>query len=317
MTSCDDGVSRPPLKHNIFFFLFWAGVLVVCYKWPSFIDRIGAKITVSITEKRESVRENGGIWFRQFWTAAGGSVCAAEQATYDSLHVGDQVPLHYFPLPHPFSPIKHFSPCAPMADFFGSNPDFYRREKVVFGSLAAILFVWRVLPNRRAGWLLVLAPWFVFVFVGYGLTPRAEPAPSQPRPAKAVVRSISTIEYLITEGGLDGPLEMALIHPYQLVQLEFTPAGATVPVVALDAVDLNSIANLAPKEIVDIDYDAANPRIARIHGGTRNFPKQTLLDEMLVCGGCVGLGVALFILIRLRLLIYRRLGLFRRAPRSA
>ena len=303
------------MKHNIFAFLFWAGVAVACYNWPLFIDGIGTKTSVSITAKRESVRENGGVWFRQFWVAAGGSVCAAEQTAYDSTHVGDQVMVHYFPLPHPFSPITHLSPCAPMADFFGSNPDFYRRQKVVFGSLAAIMFVWRLLPNRRAGWLLVLVPWFVFVFVVYGLTPRAEPAPTLPRPAKAVVRSISTIEYLLPDD-LESHAEMGLIHPYQLVQLEFTPASTTVPVVALDAIDLNSIANLAPKQILDIDYDAADPRIARIHGGTRNFPKQTLLDEMLVCGGCMGLGVALFILIRLRLLIYRRLGLFRRAPRS-
>lgn len=99
------------------------------------------------------------------------------------------------------------------------------------------------------------------------------------------------------------PIKLA--HPYQLVELEFTPANATEPVVALDTVDLSSIPDLAPKQTVDIDYDAANPRIARIHGGTRNFPQQALYQLMLMYGMIVGLFVLLFILKRLFLRLFR------------
>jgi len=44
--------------------------------------------------------------------------------------------------------------------------------------------------------------------------------------------------------------------------MEFTPTGAASPVVALDTIDLNSLADLGPNRIIEIDYDAANPRIA-------------------------------------------------------
>jgi hypothetical protein len=44
--------------------------------------------------------------------------------------------------------------------------------------------------------------------------------------------------------------------------------------VAIDAIDLDSIPSLRSKQVVVIDYDLHNPRIARLHGGTRNFPEQ-------------------------------------------
>jgi hypothetical protein len=290
---------------GIFSFLFLAALVFVFYNWPSFIDAKGAGGTASITEKRETVREHFGDWFRQFQIVAAfrapGSpferhaICDVEQRTYDSLHPGDPVTVHYFPalLQQPFIPATHLAPCTQAANF-GSNPDLYRRIELVFGSLFAILFAWLVLRIRIAGWLLV--PWFG-LFILYCVTPRAEPAPNQPRPANARVRSVSTIDEILVGGlGHEARSEpMKLAHPYQLVQLEFTPAHATGPVVALDTVDLNSIPGLALKQIVDIDYDAANPRIARIHGGTRNFPQQALHQLMLTYGIVAGLFLLLFI----------------------
>lgn len=78
-------------------------------------------------------------------------ICDVEQRTYDSLHAGDRVTVHYFPtlLQQPFIPATHLSPCTPAANF-GSNPDLYRRLVIVFGSLLAILFVWLLLRIRLA-----------------------------------------------------------------------------------------------------------------------------------------------------------------------
>ena len=300
---------------GIFAFLFLAVSVALFYKWSSFVDAKGATAAASVTEKRETVRERFGDWFRQFdivaaYREAGSpvehsAICAVEQATYDSLQVGDRVTVHYFPalLQQPFIPATHLSPCAPSANF-GSNPDLYRRMELVFGSLLAVLFLFVVLRIRMAGWLLV--PWFG-LFIVYCVTPHAEPAPGQPRPAKATVRAVSRIDEIV--GGMGGARSggpMKLAHPYQLVQLEFTPTGAASPVVALDTIDLNSIADLKPKRIVDIDYDAANPRIARIRGGTRNFPEQALRQLMLIYGVFAGLLVALFIFTRLGRLFRRR-----------
>jgi hypothetical protein len=311
MASCLERISVPAAKQKrlgcsgIFSFALFAGLVFICYEWSSFIDANGAASTASITEKRETVRENFGDWFRQFEIVAAfrapGSpferhaICDVEQRTYDSLHPGDRVTVHYFRtlLQQPFIPATHLSPCTPAANF-GSNPDLYRRIVLVFGSLFAILFVWLILRIRIAAWL--LAPWFG-LFILYCVTPRAEPAPTQPRPANARVRSVSTIDEIL--GGAGGHEEhsepIKLAHPYRLIELEFTPANATEPVVALDTVDLSSIPDLAPEQIVDIDYDAANPRIARVHGGTRNFPQQALRQLMLTYGIIAGLFVLLLI----------------------
>jgi hypothetical protein len=298
-------------------FLFLAGLVLVFYKWPSFLDANGTETTASVTEKRETVRANFGHWFRRFeivaaFHASGSplerhAVCDVEQATYDSFRDGDHVTAHYLPalLQQPFIPATHLAPCTPGANF-GSNPDLYRKMEVIFGSLFAILFVWLLLRVRIAAWLLI--PWFGF-FLAYGLSPRAEPPPSRPRPAKATVMSVPTI-VTILGGGTNAKaynVEVKLEHPYQLARLQFTPPGATGPVVALDTVDLNSIANLAPKQVVDIDYDATNPRIARIHGGTRDFPTQALHQLMLTYAVMAGLFVALVMVSRLRR--------FRRRPR--
>lgn len=281
------------------------------YKWPAFVDAKGSASTASITEKRESVRERFGSWFRRFEIVAAfrapGSplvrhtICDVDQAAYESLHVGDGVEIHFFPalLEQPFVPAAHLAPCTFLANF-GSNPDQYRRMEIVFGSLGAILLVWLILRIRIAGWL--LAPWFGF-FLAYGVAPRAEPAPTRPVPARAAIRSLATVDTIIGghAGGTQYDQPIKLEHPYQLVQLEFTPAGANGPVVAVDAVDVNSISNLAPRQIVEIDYDAANPRIARIRGGTRFFPEQALHELMLIYAVLLGLPAALFLFGRRRL----------------
>ena len=192
-----------------------------------------------------------------------------------------------------------------MAANFGSNPDLYRRIELVFGSLFVILFAWLVLRIRIIAWLLV--PWFG-LFVLDCVVPRAEPASSRPRPANARVRSVSTIDEILAGGpGRRAHSEpMKLAHPYQLIQLEFAPANAIGSVIALDTVDLNSIPDLSSKQTVEIDYDAANPRIARIHGGTRNFPQQALRQLMLTYGLVAGFFLLLFICTRFLRLFRRR-----------
>jgi hypothetical protein len=293
---------------GIFAFLFLAGLVAVFYEWPSFVDAKGTAAAASVTEKRETVREHFGNWFRRFeivaaYRAPGSAfehhaVCDVEQATYDATQIGDRVTVHYIPalLQQPFIPATHLSPCTAKANF-GSNPDLYRRMALVFGSLLPIMFLFLVLRIRIAIWLLV--PWFG-IFIVYCAVPRAEPAPSQPRPAQATVRSVYTIDEIfpVTSTRRRHTMPVKLDHPYQLIQVEFTPSGAASPVVALDAIDINSIAGLQPKRAVDIDYDAANPRIARLRGGTRNFPEQAQRQLLLTFGLIAGILIALLIFTR-------------------
>jgi hypothetical protein len=282
---------------NVVGFLLLIGLLGLFYEWPSFIDRSGVEATARITEKREGIRIPFDNWFRSFSIVAAfrvpgavienHAVCDVEEGVYDSLHVGAAVTVHYWPslLPQPFIPATHLSPCTPRANFT-SNPELYRKLEIVLGSLVAIAFLVFVLRWRIAVWLFV--PWFYF-FLIVAAVPQAEPAPSEPRLAQGRVRNITTITAIMENNGAQnahsvtfGPIKLE--HPFQIVEMEFTPAGRTDPVVGIDAIDVNSIPNIQKQQTVEIEYDLNNPRIARLRGGTRDFPGQAKRQVLIVFG---------------------------------
>jgi hypothetical protein len=156
-------------------------------------------------------------------------------------------------------------------------------------------------------WLLL--PWF-YLFLLIAVVPQAEPAPSDPRSAQATIRNLTTITEIM-EGQMStgthvhfGPI--TLEHPFQIVQLEFVPPGAPDPVVAIDAIDLDSIPALRSKQVVGIDYDLHNPRIARLHGGTRNFPEQAKRQVLTLFGIFAALFIGIPIAWRIRRSFSRR-----------
>lgn len=287
---------------GIFGLLLLAGLVVLFYEWPSIIDASGVDATAHVTEKREGIRIPFDTWFRRFEIVAAfrapheaierHAVCDVEQAAYDSLHVGDTVGLHYWPalLAQPFIPATHLAPCTPRANV-ASNPELYRKLVVLLVTLLAILFLVAVLRLRAAAWLFL--PWFYF-FLLTDVVPQAEPAPADPRAAQATVRNVTTITMLMENGSASsgsshvyfGPIKLE--HPFQIIQLEFTPAGMRDPVVAIDAIDLNSIPDLKAGQNVAIDYDAQVPRIARMRAGTREFPGQAR-RQILTLFGVLGI----------------------------
>jgi hypothetical protein len=268
---------------SFFAFLVLVCFCVVAYNWSSWLDSSGVSVTGTITEKRETIRTNYADWFRRFEVVAGfrvpGSpversmICDLDEETFNSLHIGQTVTVHVVPglMFQPFVPSSHLSIC-PRWGMFGFNSEFYRRSLYLYGSLAIIVVAALFLRIRLAWWLLI--PWSA-LFVVYGICPHAEPAPTQPRPAMATVKHITTIVTIMeSRHGSVSPLQ--LTHPYQLVQLVFTPTGQTDPVVALDAIDPNSAPGVQEGRTISIEYDATNPRVARIPGATRNFPQQAL-----------------------------------------
>jgi hypothetical protein len=85
-----------------------------------------------------------------------------------------------------------------------------------------------------------------------------------------------------------------LTRPYQIISLEYTPEGMDRPVVAVDKIDLNSIPDLHENQLLDIDYDPANPRIARLHAGTRTFPERAVGIVLLLCAAFLVLFLIFF-----------------------
>ena len=69
-----------------------------------------------------------------------------------------------------------------------------------------------------------------------------------------------------------------------MVVLQFVPPGLDSAVKAVDKVDMGSVPNLKEGQSVEILYDAAHPRIARLRQGTRLFPGHTMA---LVVGCCI------------------------------
>jgi hypothetical protein len=269
---------------NVIKLLIFAGICLVSYRWDAIIDSLGTAVPGSITEKRESIRTNYADWFRRFQIVAAyktpgyplerHTICDVDQEIFDGLHTGSPVTVHYLPglVSIPILPATHISPCPPWG-IFGSNPDLYRRSLYLYGSLAIILGVLFLLRIRRVAWLLL--PWSA-LFLVYGICPHVEPVPLEPRPVKAVVKQITLVRTIMDSGRRYHEEPIVLNHPYQLVQLQYTPQGRLEPVMAVDSIDSNSIPALTVGQVLNVDYDARNPRVARIPGATRMFREQAI-----------------------------------------
>jgi hypothetical protein len=247
--------------------------------WPVVLDAIGTRTSGVIAEKHEIVRVFSGDWFRHFEIIASYSVpghplehravCDVDESTYDSLRKGNAVFVHYIPnlLVQPFIPATHLSPCSTMASISVNTPLRYLALAGI--ALLPILILWRVFRIRNAVWLLLA--WLGLTFA-YVVMPRTEPEPQGPVPGTATVDRIARIDKLGDERGSDKSIP--LLHPYQVVELKFVPPGMDTAVTAVDKVDENSVPGLKEGQSAAIIYDAAHPRVARLQGGTRLFPRQ-------------------------------------------
>jgi hypothetical protein len=256
--------------------------------WPIYLETHGDRAPGVITEKYENVRIEYGDWFRRLQIVAAYSIpgqtlqhraiCDVDEKTYDSLHPGNTVAVYYFPnlLNQPFLPATRLAPCSTLASI-SLNSAILRRILTTFLVLLAILFLWRVLRMRVAAWLLL--PWLCWT-IGWFVLPRVEPEPQKAVGGTATVVSITTIT---TIGDVSAHRAITLQHPYQILRLKFVPPGMDTAVIAIDKVDAGSVPNLREGEEVNIIYDAAHPRIARLTAGTRLFPGRALTTVVLVC----------------------------------
>lgn len=264
--------------------------LFMAFGWPIYLDRKGTAASAVIKEKRENIRVWYAEWYRRFQIQAAYSypgrswghetICDVDEKTFDSLRVGDSVPVHYIaPLfAQPFVAADHLAPCSPLASISFSSSIGHRL--VVAGiPLLVILFLWQVLRIRRAVWLLFV--WILIAALYVGL-PRVEPEPSRPVAATAQVDGVDEISVL--QLGHKRQDDLALLHPYQIVRLRFLPPGKNAAVTAVDQVDKGSVPDLRIGQNVAIVYDSQNPRIARLQQGTRQYARQAGTEVLVVFG---------------------------------
>jgi len=88
--------------------------------------------------------------------------------------------------------------------------------------------------------------------------------------------------------------------PYQLVQLQLVPGGATDSVLAVDEVDAGSAPSLAPGAVVTVRYQPAAPREAMLVEGTRTFRQRNRFHFLFLVLGAGGIGIAAALAWRLR-----------------
>lgn len=261
--------------------------LFAIFVWPSYLDRHGSVAQGLIAEKYEFIRVVRGETWRTFQVTAAYSTlghppqhasCAVDEKTYDSLHPGNPIAVHYVSGPSPMElllPMTHLAPCTIAVQFHWGAPAL-QRLLITFVPLVPILLLWRVFRMKAAIWLFF--GWIGFAFFYIGI-PRVEPEPRHPVPATAIVDRIVTVKTL---GDMPLRKSLPLKRPYQIVLLKFTPPGMDTAVVAVDKVDADSMPNLQKGQNADIVYDAAQPRIARLRAGTRLFPGETLHIVLLV-----------------------------------
>ena len=138
-----------------------------------------------------------------------------------------------------------------------------------------LFWAWWRRDDHGYGWMLVSAIALTAAIV-YWRVPRPQPvSPGPQQRAIALVRQSKMVNE-IWRGGDPGPSRdggQPIGRPFQMVDIEFTPAGSLEPIHAVDRVDAGSVAGLAAGARVPISYSAVDPRGAQIVGATRTYDR--------------------------------------------
>jgi hypothetical protein len=139
-------------------------------------------------------------------------------------------------------------------------------------------FGWLMSKRKSRG-----AMWIFMVLLGgafiYLLTPTLPVVVSgRTARATATVKEMQAFKRILTSRKSSG---IAASVPYELVVLEFVPAGRRESVLAADMIDIASQRDLAVGQTVAIDYEVDHPRRANITGATRTYYRENVIGAIL------------------------------------
>ncbi len=257
--------------------------------YSMYIDTRGLLISGTIFSKNEQIWVKHDSWSRRLnvtsvYQPAGElspsyDTTAVDVATFDSLHVGSPVMVRYLPSRQ----LRQFIliPSSRLASrhtfsLFVDHAQTIRRVVAVLLGLAALIYLWRKAEMALAGWLLIPYAGALFLYIAIPTAPLA-PAGSV-KAGQATVHYVTHITRLLS-GRHRSSIET--LQPFEIVDLEFVPAGWRDPVHAVDEVDSGSISGLKQGVAVPILYQTDNPRIARIQAGARTFGEKAILTLLL------------------------------------
>ena len=266
-------------------FMFFTLLLTLLLGPAIAIEVSGVNVPGVVTARHERILVRAGVWNRLLeveartasspitndeGAAERGALIAVEPELYDKLRVGDTVELRYVALTIlnglPNNGFARFSAQPPLGTLIASARPLLPYVLGVALWLV-LLFSW---AKWRSDWIAALL--FILMvggglYIGSGWPP---PAPGGPREATiATVRDMHRVDRVW--GGRRTEAEDA-VQPYDIVELEFVPSGASGPVVAVDLVDANSVPGLAKGARLPIHYSVEQHRWAQLDAAARTYP---------------------------------------------
>ena len=224
-------------------------------------------------------------------------------ATYDATRTGGQLNVRYVSINPSWSRLESQSTVSALLQRVDLWQSF--TWLVLVGGVVFLIYQhrstgikqWWLRPRSPGRQILVIAVmilWVEIVAAGYFPPPQPGIAESQREgAAEATVRDVTVISQVGggTRGGR-GSLPIGLPQGFDRVELEFTPAGWSHPVVAVDEVDEGSAGEIVAGANVPVSYAADNPRDARMEAGSRSHRWK----NPVVIQGLIGLFAAVVIL---------------------
>lgn len=254
---------------------------------PLYVEVAGTNVPAVISAKREAISVRAGNWNRQLFvelrnpspqTSDTGEAAEAHAAQiavmpelYDRLRVGDRVEMRYAPVPVPqLNALNNvgFGRLAEQPPLGSLLARLWPLWWIGVGvALGVLLFITWSTPLRNvAGAILGVYVVGAGLYVGSNWPP---PEPAGPREAAvATVRDLHRVTRIW--GGRRSTSERAA-QPFDIVELEFTPAGGAGPVIAVDQVDADSAPGLARGARLPIHYSVADHRWAQLDTAARTY----------------------------------------------
>jgi hypothetical protein len=142
-----------------------------------------------------------------------------------------------------------------------------------------LFWIWRAHRGKGFGWTLALSIALTTAVIYYRV-PRPTSLRAGPHAdSRAVVRRVRVVDRMWASSSSSGESSGGepIRYPFQMIDVEFTPQGAAEAIHVLDRVDLGSLPGLKEGMVLPVTYPRAEPRSARIAGGTREFGRHAFV----------------------------------------
>jgi hypothetical protein len=270
---------------SLFYLMVLMSILIGSSVW---LDRRGEVVDAVVKSKQEDVTveqvPEGGWdrWYRvgvEFSTSASGLGMATvnlPEQRYDSLHLGDTLPVRYLP---------SFPLIARTVDRSTADVIWEATTRLAAAPFLAAFLPWLAI-GLVALWIASRIGTPVVVIAGLAWIGAAFPLLfSAPPPLPPVTTETTARVHALTlvaksparqasrrrSGRSRSDSIRRLAVPYQVVQLRIAVPGRPDSVLAVDAVDSASAVGLKVGSMVPVRYDPSSPREARLSRASRSF----------------------------------------------